>query len=247
MNRRLHRHACFAVALLGCVAFACASEPALRQNSEGTAEAKQPLDSEPAGKALDPDTTYEAATNAFFAGRVDASLVHFDALYAMMSKSSQGQLWQRGIALYYAGRYEECVEQFVQHRTVNPHDVENSVWHYLCNVPLIGKAQAQAAFFPARDGRVPMMDVHALYAGTQTEAQVLKRARAESTATGAQRVSLFYAHLYLALWYEAEDDRAAVRKHLALALEGPPVGHYMYEVAEMHQKWLETKKTPAKK
>jgi hypothetical protein len=32
--------------------------------------------------------------------------------------------WQRGIALYYAGRYKDCRLQFESHRTVNPNDVE---------------------------------------------------------------------------------------------------------------------------
>ena len=40
--------------------------------------------------------------------------------------SAAPQLWQRGIALYYAGRYDDCRKQFESHRTVNPNDVENA-------------------------------------------------------------------------------------------------------------------------
>src|SRR5687767_5001294 len=44
------------------------------------------------------------------------------------------QHWQRGIALYYAGQYENSAEQFKLHQTVNPQDVENAAWHFLCTV-----------------------------------------------------------------------------------------------------------------
>ena len=54
-------------------------------------------------------------------------------------------LWQRGIALYYAGRYDDCRRQFESHRSVNPDDVENAAWHFLCVARAESPAKARAA------------------------------------------------------------------------------------------------------
>ena len=64
-------------------------------------------------------------------GRFAASAAAFDEL-AKVIPDQAPQLWQRGIALYYAGRYTDCRRQFESHRTVNPDDVENAAWHFLC-------------------------------------------------------------------------------------------------------------------
>src|SRR5688572_23374147 len=67
----------------------------------------------------------------FRAGRVEQSLAGFDQV-ARLSPADAPYLWQRGIAQYYAGRFRECRDMFVSHRTVNPDDVENAAWHFLC-------------------------------------------------------------------------------------------------------------------
>ena len=40
--------------------------------------------------------------------------------------------WQRGIALATCGDFERAAEQFRVHHQVNPDDVENSAWYFLC-------------------------------------------------------------------------------------------------------------------
>jgi len=78
------------------------------------------------------------------------------------------QLWQRGIALYYAGRYDDCRKQFEAHRTVNPDVVENAAWHFLCVARADSVAAARAALLPVGpDRRVPM---HEVYGMTETTA-----------------------------------------------------------------------------
>ena len=57
--------------------------------------------------------------------------------------------------------------------------------------------------------------------------------------TEALNARLFYAHLYLGLYYEAAGDVGQARKHLAIARQHK-IGHYMWNVADVHAKLLET-------
>ena len=59
------------------------------------------------------------AVDEFEQGRFAESAATFDEL-AKLIPDEAPQLWQRGIALYYAGRYADCRRQFESHRTVNP-------------------------------------------------------------------------------------------------------------------------------
>src|SRR5688572_14783931 len=84
-----------------------------------------------AGAQSRPQDVFDRAVTDFERGRVAESAAGFDEL-VKLAPASAPQLWQRGIALYYAGRYKDCRTQFESHRTVNPNDVENAVWHFLC-------------------------------------------------------------------------------------------------------------------
>ncbi|HCQ37712.1 MAG TPA: hypothetical protein DIV39_01030, partial [Verrucomicrobiales bacterium] len=66
----------------------------------------------------------------FFAGRITESLKDWDRVVKMVPQQAPHH-WQRGIALYYAGRFKEGVKQFEIHQTVNGTDVENAVWHFI--------------------------------------------------------------------------------------------------------------------
>lgn len=151
--------------------------------------------------------------------------------------------WRRGIALYYAGRYADGVKQFETHKTANPEDVENAVWHYLCNVKATNKEKAAAQLIDVtKDARVPMKEIQKLFAGKAKPADVLAAAEAVKAGTDAGTEARFYAHLYVALWYEAEGDAAKVREHLAPAVEKHKIGHYMWDVANAHLGALKAKK-----
>jgi len=80
------------------------------------------------GQAEDLDAMLNTAEQAFARGQIEQSVAAFDRLAAAAPRAMP-QLWQRGIALYYAGRYDDCRKQFEAHRTVNPDDVENAAWH----------------------------------------------------------------------------------------------------------------------
>jgi hypothetical protein len=65
--------------------------------------------------------------DAFRRGDVKQSTQSFDEVYGNFS-ALRPYLWQRGISLYYAGRFREASEQFQLDVRVNPNDVEEIVW-----------------------------------------------------------------------------------------------------------------------
>jgi lipoprotein NlpI len=168
------------------------------------------------------------------AGRFAGAVAAFDAVLKARPAFAP-EHWRRGIALYYAGRFADGARQFETHRTANPEDVENAVWHYLCHAKVVGKEKARADYIPVtRDRRVPMAEIHKLFAGQMSPVDVLAAAEREKAGTPAGTAARFYAHLYLALWYEAEGDAAKVLAHLTPAVEKYRVDHYMWDVAKVH-------------
>lgn len=171
------------------------------------------------------------AMEDFQSGNVTQSLEGFDRLIAMDAASAP-YLWQRGIALYYAGRFRDCQSQFESHRTVNPNDVENAAWHFLCVARGESPASAVARMLPVGpDQRAPMREIYELYLGKLTEAQVL-------SAAGRNPGAQFYAHLYVGLYREARGDRAGAREQITIAAEPrfAEYGGYMHDVARVHLK-----------
>jgi lipoprotein NlpI len=142
--------------------------------------------------------------------------------------------WQRGISLYYAGRYDDGRKQFELHQTVNGNDVENAAWRYLCMARAGTVALARAAILPIQnDSRIPMMQIYALYKGKATADDVLASARFGSHTTEALSERLFYAHLYIGLYDEAAGDSKGARDHLVVA-NRYTIDHYMGDVARVH-------------
>ncbi|HBV31143.1 MAG TPA: hypothetical protein DEB49_01715, partial [Verrucomicrobiales bacterium] len=54
------------------------------------------------------------------------------------------------------------------------------------------------------DRRVPLKQIHALFAGKGTEQQVLDAIKAGDPAPGALARNQFYGHLYLGLYFESQ-------------------------------------------
>lgn len=139
--------------------------------------------------------------------------------------------WQRGLAQYGAGLYAAGRAQFEAHQEVNPNDVENAAWHFLCVARLEGVEAARKALIPIRgDGRVPMAQIHDLFAGKGSEDAVLEAAKREQAN---RRNHLCYAHLYLALYKEALGHAEEALKHYQLAAEDYRMEHYMGETARV--------------
>ena len=156
--------------------------------------------------------------------------------------------WQRGISYYYAGRFEDGRKQFELHQTVNSNDVENAVWHFLCVARGSGVEKARAALIPIKgDARVPMMEVHALFAGKVKPEAVLQAAAAGRPPPSQLNRQLFYAHLYLGLYFEVIGNDEQAREHIAKAAGTYRTEDYMGDVARVHLqlRWPK-EKSPAK-
>ena len=178
----------------------------------------------------------DRAVADFAKGRITESVAAFDEL-ARVAPREAPYLWQRGIALYYAGRYPDCRAQFESHRTVNPDDVENAAWHFLCVARAESPKAARTALLPVGpDSRAPMKEIYEMFRGTTTADAVLK-------AAGTRPQARFYAHLYVGLYSEAIGDGARAREQIELAAQPQfaDAGGYMHMVAVVHRARLRTK------
>ena len=147
-----------------------------------------------------PRAMLDRAIEDFLAGRLNESVAGFDRVVALAPQAAP-ELWQRGIALYYAGRYQDCRAQFESHRTVNPNDVENPAWHFMCVAKAESPAKARAALLPVGpDHRSPMREIYEMFRGTMKPEAML-------AAGGDQPSARFFAELYVGLYYDAIGDR----------------------------------------
>ena len=168
----------------------------------------------------------------FVAGDVKGSLEDFDRA-AEMEPRIAPQLWQRGISLYYVGKHQEGADQFELHQTVNPSDVENGAWHFLCLAKARGVEHARKNPLPiGRDGRVPMAEVWRLFRGEGDVEAVMAAAKRDGSAD-----ALLYGRLYLGLYYAALGDRDKEAEYINAAAKDAP-GHYMGSVARIHADFL---------
>ena len=176
-----------------------------------------------------PQDVFDRAVADFENGRVVESANGFDKL-ARLIPDAAPRLWQRGIALYYAGRFADCRAQFESHRLVNPDDVENAAWHFLCVARAESPEKARSALLPVGpDSRVPMREVYEMFRGKLRPEDVL-------AAAGNSTSGQFYAQLYLGLYFEAMGDTHRALEHItnAAADRFAAAGGYMHTVAKVH-------------
>jgi lipoprotein NlpI len=170
----------------------------------------------------------------FKLGHIKESIADFDQFIKLVPQQAPYH-WQRGISLYYAGRFADGRKQFELHQTVNPNDVENAAWHFLCVARTNGIEKARAALIPIKgDARVPMMEVHALFANKLKPEDVLQAASAGNPPPAQLNRQLFYAHLYLGLYFEVLSDDQKAREHITKAAVEYQTGDYMGDVARVH-------------
>jgi lipoprotein NlpI len=177
-----------------------------------------------------PQDIADQAERDFAAGRIEASVANYDRLAALVPDVAP-VLWQRGIGLYYLGRYKECAAQFASHHKVNPTDLENAAWHFFCLARAESPERARAAMLAAGpDRRAARTAIYEMLRGDLAPDDLLAEA-AETTPT-----SQFYVHLYVALYAEVMGEPAIAREHLALAASEryALIGGFMNTVARVH-------------
>lgn len=173
----------------------------------------------------------------FRENKIAESIRDFDRA-AELDPTLAPQLWQRGLSDYYAGKFEEGRRQFELHKTVNPNDVENATWHFVCVARQKGIDAARKGLMQidlSQDDRVPMAEIYAFYEGRGSEDAVLEAAKKADTPAARM-----YAHLYLGLYFEAAGDAKKAESHLRQAADARVADNYMHDVAKIHlmqRKW----------
>jgi len=166
----------------------------------------------------------------FKLGSIAAALGDFDRA-EHLNPALTPYLWQRGLAYYYADRFADGARQFEVDLTVNGHDVEETVWRYLCQAQVHSAQEARAGLLPVRhDSRAVMGWVYKLCAGECDAETVLAQHR------DAGRRERFYSHLYVGLYFEATRDEERACQHITQAAALQVVDDYMGWVAMVHQR-----------
>ena len=169
----------------------------------------------------------------FKLGKIAASIQDFDHAEKLDIQITP-YLWQRGLSYYYAERFAEGAKQFETDLTVNAQDVEETVWRYLCIARLSGVTEARNSLLPVKnDPRKIMKSVYDLFAGNCTIDDVLNVGK-----LGGLK-GKFYSHLYLGLYYEAENNLELAQEHIVKAADEYKIDDYMWYLAVVHKQLRE--------
>jgi tetratricopeptide (TPR) repeat protein len=170
----------------------------------------------------------------FKLGKIAESIQDFDHAEKLDIQITP-YLWQRGLSYYYAERFTEGVKQFETDLTVNAQDVEETVWRYLCIARLSGATEARNFLLSVKnDPRKIMKSIYDLFAGNCTIDDVLNVGKL------AGLKGKFYSHLYLGLYYEAENKLELAQKYIVKAADEYKIDDYMWYLAVVHKqlrKW----------
>jgi tetratricopeptide (TPR) repeat protein len=165
----------------------------------------------------------------FQLAKIEESIQDFDTAEKLDSRLTP-YLWQRGLSYYYAARFAEGAKQFEIDLTVNAQDVEETVWRYLCIARLSGVIEARNSLLSVKnDPRKIMRSVYDLFAGNCTTDDVLNVGKSEGLKGN------FYSHLYLGLYYEAEDNLELAKEYIVKAADNYKIDDYMWYLAVVHK------------
>jgi lipoprotein NlpI len=178
----------------------------------------------------------------FRLAKIAESLADFDKQIELDPKAA-GAHWRRGLTLYYADKFADGVAQFTTSDKAEPEDVENAIWHFLCNARVKGIDKARGEFLKVKqDSRgEPMMKIYQMFKGEVKPDDALA-ASEPGTAKAEERNSRhFYANYYIGMYHEAAGEPAKSLEYLKKAVEKYPVPDYMMDVARVHIKLREKK------
>ncbi|BAY90858.1 MULTISPECIES: tetratricopeptide repeat protein [unclassified Tolypothrix] len=165
----------------------------------------------------------------FQLAKIDESIQDFDTA-ERIDPRLKPYLWQRGLSYYYAEKFAEGAEQFEIDLTVNAQDVEETVWRYLCIARIDSVEKARNSLLTVRnDPRRIMRSVYDLYAGNCTTNDVLNVGQSDGVKGN------FYSHLYLGLYYEAENNLELAQEYIVKAADDYKIDDYMWYLAQVHK------------
>lgn len=174
----------------------------------------------------------------FKAGKITESIDDFDK-FIELNPGAKISHWQRGISYYYAKRYDDGRKQFEGYQDFDSNDVENAVWRFMCMVRKDGIDKARKEILKiGADKRVPMRQVYDLYKGDLKPDDVFATAKDGKPSPIQLSQRLFYAHLYVGIYYDLLGNKKAAYEHLHKATEEHRIRHYMWDVARVHRDLL---------
>jgi len=188
----------------------------------------------------DPRAIRLAADLLLRTGKINSAAKQFER-YLELVPGDKAELWQYGIALALIGRYDEGRKLFELHRTVNPNDVENAAWHFLCVAKLAGIKEAEKLVLPAPgDTRVPMNEIRRLLIdGNEERVTAAVNQLTEGSASRAD--ASFFANLYLGLYADCYGNTTKAKRLVDAAAKTEQV-NYMSDVARVYSFELSVKK-----
>jgi tetratricopeptide (TPR) repeat protein len=122
-------------------------------------------------------------------------------------------LWQRGLSYYYAEQFAAGAAQFEADLTVNQHDVEETIWRYLCLAQLADPAAHRSLLEVKHEPRPILRQVYQLFSGKASVADLL------AIGATADPAGQFYSHLYAGLYCEAEGQTDLAQTYMNRAVE----------------------------
>jgi lipoprotein NlpI len=177
----------------------------------------------------------QRGTAYFKLGKIKESVADYDEQIKLKPEAGPAH-WRRGLALYYAKRYADGVEQFTSSDKQEPNDVENAIWHFLCNARVKGLEKARTEILAVKeDSRGDyMMKIYQMFKGSAKPEEVLAIADAGAVGDEARRRRRFYAHYYLGMYDEAIGESKKSLKEIKTAAEEYSISDYMSDVARVH-------------
>lgn len=181
----------------------------------------------------DPRVQQRAAEILYLSGHAKESVPLFDKANELDTKRAPHN-WQRGIALATVGDFKRGAEQFKIHHDVNPDDVENSAWYYLCVAKSQSVDAAKKTLIGSRgDRREPMMDILEMLRGEGSPEKVVAAAEKVGPAPENRKMAQFYGDLYIGLYYDSVGRSEDAEKFLKRSLSYETRG-YMADTARVY-------------
>jgi lipoprotein NlpI len=176
----------------------------------------------------------------FKLGEFAKAVAEYDRMVEL-DPSIEKSHWRRGIAFFYAGRYDKAAHQFEIYNTFDNVDRENGIWRYFSQYKAHGKEKAREGLLKyAKDDREPFPDVYQLFEGKKAPDEILAKIKAAQISDEDREMRSFYAHLYIGLNFAVEGKPAEAKPHLKKAVDnkwGPKAGfgpNYMWHVGRLH-------------
>ena len=184
------------------------------------------------------DLYHQRGRSRFKLGDVKGSIADFHQ-ETQLDPTSENRNWELGISYYYDGQYAKGARQFELYQTYRANDVENVIWRFVCQARAQGSAKARASMLTLQgtDKRIPMMQIYSLFRGEVDPHAVFAAAKASSAEPQELKERMFYAHLYVALYYAAVQNQALAERHIREA-DRLKISHYMWDVAHLHARRL---------